>query len=490
MPDQAGQWWHEPKWRAVIAIGFAYFVAVFASAMSFVLLPDIADHFDITLRVVGWVVIVQALVISSTLLPLGRFGDAWGRQRTLVLGLALFTVGSAATALAPSFGVLIAARILASVGDAMTQAVGTAALVAAFPPHERGRALAAQTTSVAVGAAAGPLATGWALGFVGWQVMFLVLAGLAGSAALIAWRFLDGDRTKAAARSVDAGGSVLAGASIIALTVGISDPFDVGLGSPVTFALLAVAGLALAGFVRWELRQDEPMLDVRLFLIPTFHTAATVRVLAFAATTAWNLLLPVYLITVRGVSGTRAGAVIAATAVGMAIGAQFGGRIYDRLGARSPAVAGLAVQAVLLVWLSTLGVESSMLILSIAMLIGGISQSLWNVPNNSALMGSPPPESLGVVGAFSNVNRTIGNVIGQALAAAIVTAVLRSDDLDVPLSDLDTTPGAIPSFLDGWQWAFLAAAGLTVAGMGLATRLPGAQRSPAPAAPANPMRQR
>ncbi len=472
MSDPVGPWWQQRKWRAVIAVGFTYAVTVFTATMAFVLLPEIAEHFDVTLRVVGWVVIVQALVISSLLLPLGRFADAWGRRRALVLGVALFAVGNLATGLAPGFGFLIGARTVAAVGDAMTQAVGTAALVAAFPSHERGLAVGAQTTAVAFGAASGPVLTGWALGVVGWQVPFFVIAGMASLAAIAAWVFLDGEATVTASRRVDPGGVLLSASAIVAMTVAISDPFDVGVGSPISIGLVVVAVLATVGFVRWELRRAEPMLDVRLFAIRTFHTAAAVRVLAFSAATTWTLLLPIYLLTVRGISSTWAGVVIATTAIGMAVGAQLGGRVYDRYGAKTPAMAGLGAQAVLLVWLAGLGVDSSIVVIGAVMLAAGIAQSLWNVPNNSALMGSPPPESLGVVGAFSNINRTIGNVIGQALAAAIVTAVLRRDDLDVPLSDLDTVPGAIPSFLDGWRWAFGVAAALSVVAVVVASRLP------------------
>ena len=230
MSDPVSPWWHQRKWRAVVAVGLTYVVTVFTATMAFVLLPDIAEHFDVTLRVVGWVVIVQALVISSLLLPLGRFADAWGRRKALVLGLVLFTLGNLATALAPSFGLLIAARTLAAAGDAMTQAVGTAALVAAFPPQERGLAIGSQTTAVAIGAASGPLVSGWALGFVGWQTMFVAVAAMASLAAVAAWVFLDGDAAKAVIRRFDLGGPVLSALAIVSLTVAISDPADLGLG--------------------------------------------------------------------------------------------------------------------------------------------------------------------------------------------------------------------------------------------------------------------
>ena len=113
--------------------------------MVFVALSAIADDFGITLRAVTWVVIAQALTISALMLPMGRLADIVGWRRVHLTGLVLFAVGALLTALAPTFALLIGARIVMAVGNAMGQSVGTAMVIAVFPPGERGTAIGSQT---------------------------------------------------------------------------------------------------------------------------------------------------------------------------------------------------------------------------------------------------------------------------------------------------------------------------------------------------------
>ncbi|MDG2111644.1 MAG: MFS transporter, partial [Actinomycetota bacterium] len=182
---------YDRKWRAFWAIGVAFVTNVFSMSMVFVALPSIADDYDTTLRAVGWVVIAQALTISSLMMPMGRLADQFGRRRMHLSGLALFGVGSLAVSLAPSFGLLIAARVLMAIGNAMGQSVGTAMVVAVFPPHERGKAIGSQTTAVAIGAASGPIVAGLLLSVLPWEALFQLLLIPIALAFVAGYRILD-----------------------------------------------------------------------------------------------------------------------------------------------------------------------------------------------------------------------------------------------------------------------------------------------------------
>ena len=94
----------------------------------------------------------------------------------------------------------------------------------------------------------------------------------------------------------------------------------------------------------------------------------------------------------------------------------------------------------------------------------------WNVPNNSAILGSVHPSRLGVIGALTNLTRNAGNVIGQAVGAGVVAAVMAAGGFDIPLSEIADTPGAAGSFIDGWRAAFALAAGFAVVSLVLAIR--------------------
>lgn len=469
----------EARWRAFIAIALVFITIVFASSMSFLLLSAISDEFGVTLGTVSWVVITESLIVAALLLPLGGLGDRLGRRRTLAAGMALFGLGSVLTGIAPSFALVIVARVVTSVGNAMTQSIGTGLLVGSFPPEERGLAIGAQTTAVSVGSATGPLITGVLLGLVSWRMIYVLLAvPSALTTLLIVLLIVPDEPQSVAGRRLNVRSAGLSAAAITVLTLTVNNPFDWSWQSwPIAMGLVLTIALLVA-YVRWELSSPEPMLDLRLFMIGAFRTAVLVRWLGFVASTVMMLLLPILLISVLQLSGWLAGLVLSCMAVGTGIAAQIAGRVYDRTGPRLPTMVGLGLQAAVMLALTFTTVETRWGWLALAAFAQGLAAGSWNVPNNSAMMGATPPESFGVGGAFTNVTRTIGNVFGQAMAAAVVVAVLRAQGFDIPLGDIEDTAGAAPSFIDGMRLALAIGASITVFLAGLAARLgwPGEER--------------
>lgn len=476
------RWWRQSKWRAFVAIGSTYLLIVVSTAFSFIALPSIADDFEVTLKVVGWVVITESLLIAGLLLPMGGIADTVGRKRTLFSGMGVFAIGAVSTGLAPTFALVIVARVILATGSALIQSVGTGMLAAIFPPEERGLALGAQTTAVAIGSATAPLLGGVALQVLSWRAMFVLLA-VPSVASMIAIRFLVGDDRAATAaalggadapprRRIDGLGASLSGLAVVALVLTINNPFDFAwLSVPIVVGGLLTVGL-LAGFIWWELRVDQPMLDLRMFAIPVFRYAVLVRVVGFVAATTAMLLLPIYLLSAREISASLAGVLISTLAIGMGLSAQVSGRMYDRVGPRLPTVTGLILQVGTTVALSFADESTPLWFIGVVAFVAGVAMALWNVPNNSAMLGATPPESFGVGGAFTNVTRTVGNVIGQALTATAVAGVMASQGFDIPLGDLGDTAGAAASFIDGWQLAFLIAAGLSAVTLLFGLKLP------------------
>ncbi len=447
-------------------------------SMSFLVLPSIAEDFDITLRAVGWVVIIDALIVSAFLLPMGALADALGRKRVLLTGMAIFAIGAVLVGLAPTFPLLIAARVVMAVGNALVQSVTTGLLISVFPPEERGLAMGAQTTAVALGSATGPLIAGVALDVLPWETLFMLLAIPAGLSAVLIWVLIAPDLEQPVQPRFDRVGALLGALMITVVVVTINNPLDLDWLSPGIFVGVVIAIAALVAFVRWELRQSDPMLDLRLFAIPVFRWAVIVRVVGFIAATTTNFLFPIYLLSVRQLSSGRAGLLISCVALGIGVSAQISGRLYDRVGSRTPSYFGLVLQVMVNITFALSSETTSLWALGLVAVANGAAMGLWNVPNNSAMMGATPPESLGVGGAFSNVTRTVGSVLGQATAAAVVVAVMASKGFDIPLGDIEEIPGAAGAFLDGWQAAFFVAAGLSGATLLAATRLPGASTSP------------
>ena len=148
------------RWKAFAVISIPLTTSVMSMSMVFLALSAIAEDYGVTLRSVTWVVVAQALTISALMMPMGRFADIIGRKKVHLIGLVIFAAGSLFTAFAPTFGLLILARVVMATGNSMLQAVGTAMIISVFPDNERGKAIGSQTTAVAVGGASGPIIAG------------------------------------------------------------------------------------------------------------------------------------------------------------------------------------------------------------------------------------------------------------------------------------------------------------------------------------------
>ena len=156
------------------------------------------------------------------------------------------------------------------------------------------------------------------------------------------------------------------------------------------------------------------------------------------------------------------------TGLGMGIASYAAGRLSDRFGPRPFTVLGFSVLVLTSVPMAFVTAHTSLWIVIVLLFAIGLAMGLWNVPNNSTILGAVPRSRLGVVGALTNLTRNVGNVTGQALASAIVVGVMVSRGFDIPLSDVGDDPGAGSAFTDGWQAAYFVVTALSLVGLGLA----------------------
>ena len=440
--------------------------------MTFVVLGAIADDFDISLSTVSWVVIVQSLVISALMMPMGRFGDIIGRKRIHLLGLIFFASGATLTAFAPTFGILIISRIITSIGNAMGQSVGTAIVVSAFPTTERGKAIGSQTTAVAIGGASGPIFGGFVLQFLPWEALFIILLIPVAIAFFAALFFLKSDSQMQTLDSVrspfDGVGAFVSAAAIILLVVAINNPFGFGWISSEMMIALGLFLLLTIIFIIWELRIKVPMFQLRMFSSGNFSLAVLTRLLGFGGATAVRFIVPVFLISLLQLNEAVAGAILLLTSLGMAVGAQISGRMSDKFGPRPFAILGFTLAFITTFAMVFVGRDTSLVLLGFILLFNGLSMGLWNVTNNAVIIGSVSDSELGVIGAFTNLTRNLGNVTGQALSASVVAGVMLSSGFDVPLNEIGDDMAAGDSFLAGTRVAYLLVSGITFVSLVLA----------------------
>lgn len=437
---------------------------VMSFSIIFLALDSIATDFGITLRQVSLIVIAQSLTVSSLMLPLGKVADMIGRKRFHLIGLALFAIGAIACSLASSFIMLVIFRVIMAFGSTMGQAVSTAIVTSVFPARERGKAMGSQTTAVALGGAMGPIVAGITLQFLPWQWLFIIMA--IPTAIAFIWGFIVLDDRKIGSWVGDKRppydwlGAALSATATGLIIITIMNPASLDISDPriIGGAFLGVG--VLATFIWWQLRTPNPMLDIRMFANRVFGFSVLTRFLAFTRSSATFYLLPIFLVSFRGVSEGTAGAIMFLAAVGMGIGAQTGGRLSDKYGTRPFLILGFSVLIVTGFALSTLNGDTSLWVIAAIVLVNGLAMGVWGAPNASATMGAVDRSRYGVVSAVINLTRNLGNVTGQAIATAIIAGIMVANGFDIPLGELDQNPGAGDAYLQGWRWAYYAATGV------------------------------
>src|SRR5215469_557724 len=374
-----------------------------------------------------WVVGAYALTFASLMLAFGMLGDKFGRKKIMLCGAGVYCGGAAVAAVAPSIGVLIAARSVMGLGAAASEP-GTLSMIRQLYSDERSRnrALGVWAAVSGFSLALGPVLGGALVGAWSWRgiMWFDVTFGLA--ALLVAAMILPESADPGAGR-VDVPGTVLGAGALAALIFGIIDGETVGYAAPRVLALFAVSLVAGAAFVLRERRAAFPLLDLRYMRVPRFATPNVVAYCTYFATFAIFFFTALYLGVIAGYSAYRVAALFLPMTVMMIIAAMLAGRLTTAAGTRWLLVAGcLLFAAGLLLTNVVISPNPPYLPLAAALGLAGAGIGICVVPVTSSVLGAIPAERSGMAAAATNTSREFGAVTGIAILGAVVNAELRS----------------------------------------------------------------
>ena len=459
------------KWWVFFAIAIGMFVTVMEQTGVNIALPRIAEHFDLDIPTVQWVTLGYVLSTSAMFMPLGRISDMIGRTRVYVFSFMIFMAAAAVGGSAPTFSVLIAAKIVQGVGSAGIQANAMAMITDAFPGRERGKAIGLYTTVVGIGAAVGPVIGGLLISGFGWRSLFFANIPL-GVIAVASVLVVLGEgsapqRKEGHLIGFDWIGAGISSGALVSLLLGMSNGHRFGWGStPIVASFLTAAGL-LAVFIWWEIRYSDPMLDLTFFRTRVFSLGVSARFLLFLASAPRVILMPFYLIVVLNYKAHIAGLLMAPASVSMAITGIISGILSDRVGARWLMLMGLALSASGMLIFSQLNLHSSPVHVVVAMMLVGSGMGTFYSPNTSAVLGSRDREKYGIISALLNLTRTSGNVMGIAAATTIVTLVMASSGYEPSLAAVSDVggEGVTLAFMSGLTKAFWVSGGLILLAM-------------------------
>ena len=474
------------KWWVFSTIAVGTFLSVVDHGSVLVALPSIERHFGSDLPTVQWIVMGYALAISVLILPMGRLGDIIGRKHVYVGGMVIFVVAAALAGASPTLGSLVASKVFQGVGSAMVQSAGIAMVISAFPGTERGKALGTHLSVVGAGAIAGPAIGGLLVSAFDWRSVFFANVPIGVFTIAVSMLLLPLDKPEQAAEGeprqrFDWGGAVLSGLALLVFLLVVGNGDRVGWTSAITFSGLAVAVLAAAAFVWWELRSPSPMLDMRLFKRKLVALGVAAGWFSFLGSSAARFMMPFYMQRVLEFGPRDVGLLLIPPALCLVVVGPFSGRLSDRFGWRSLTVGGLTLSAAAwFIMAITLSESSPVLLIVIMLMFQSIGTALFNSPNNSSILSAVDRSQYGVVSALTQLVRNSANVTSIAIATTVVVATMGARGVEPSLDAV--SPAVASAFVAGLKWAFLMMGGLLLVGISFAV-IRGERPKPTPAAP-------
>ena len=381
-----------------------------------------------------WIINGFTTALAALLLPVGAVGDRWGRKPLLLSGLGLFVGANAAAAAAGSVEVLLAARIMAGVAAAMIMPVTLSVITSSFPPDRRARAVGVWTGFAGGGGLLGLFVSSYLIDNVTWPWLFAMPVLFAALSLLLTLTSVGNSREHQTGR-FDTAGSVLSAVGIGALVFGIHEGPGRGWTDPLSFTALLVGALALASFAVWELRQERPLLQLRLFARRGLAAGSVTLLFLFAVMFGVFVVLLQFMQAVLGYSALTSVTGLMPWALTMMVLSGVAPMIAARVGTRRLLVIGVSVfgagLALLAAMTSASGGYWSILP---GLVFIGVGMGLAMSPSTTAITEALPPSEQGVASALNDVMRELGSAIGIALFGSLVSAGYRST-----VSDATTT---------------------------------------------------
>ena len=399
-------------------VSLALFMVVLDNLVVTVALPAIREDLGATLQSLEWTINAYTLAFAVMLIPGAALGDRFGRRRLFLIGLALFTASSAAAALAPTTGALVAARALQGVGGAIVAPLTLTLLANAFPENRRGAALGIWSGISGTGVALGPIVGGAVVDGISWHWIFWINVPIGLALLPVAARVLR--ESHGPSRTLDLPGVGLASVGLFALVFGLVRGQAEGWTNPLIVSSLAPASSLLAAFVAWELRAKEPMVPMGLFRKRTFAVTNAVSFFMYFGTFGSIFLLTQVLQYVSATRPSRPGVRMLLWTGATMVVAPIAGVLSERFGSRGFMAAGLALQAGALAWFAaTTSTSVTFGEQAIAFVVAGAGMGLVFAPSASALLSVVSPAQAGQASGTNNAIREVGGVFGVAVLATV-----------------------------------------------------------------------
>ena len=429
------------KRSALVIAVLSSFITPFMGSAINITLPSIGREFKADVVLIGWVVTSYLLSSAVALVPFGRVADIFGRKKVFITGMAIYSLAALLSGLAGSIMQLILCQILMGFGSALIFVTSMAILISVYPPIERGKVLGIAVSSVYIGLSVGPFLGGLLTEHFSWRGVFLANVPLGLIVIFLVTTRLRGEWADAKGEPFDMAGAIVYAMAIVCLMYGMSS-----LPYPRSFWLIPSGGVALWGFIRWELKTEHPIFEMTLFrdnrIFAFSNLAAFIH---YAATFSLAFFLSLYLQQIKGLNPQEAGLVLMAQPVVMALLSPFAGRMSDRIEPRIVATIGMGITTICLFLFSVIQNGTGIPAISATLAFLGFGFALFSSPNTNAIMGAVEKRHYGIASGSVGTMRLLGMVFSMAVATLIFS---------VFLGRVQVTEAMFPLFMKSVRTAF------------------------------------
>ncbi|HYZ14660.1 MAG TPA: MFS transporter [Actinomycetota bacterium] len=412
------------KVLVLLTMCFALAMAMLDNTVVNVALPTISRELDAGVSELQWIVDGYVLALASFLLTGGIVGDRYGRKKTFLTGLVVFTAASLACGLSQDTAQLIAARAIQGVGAALLLPGTLSIITVTFPPHERARAIGLWAGVSGLALALGPTVGGLMVERLGWESVFFLNVPIGVIAFLVATRTVR-ESTSPELRRLDAPGLLLGTSALFLVTYGLIESNERGWSDPLIVGSLVAFAILLVAFLAWERRSPHPMMPLRLFRIPAFSAGNTVAFSVSLGMFATFFFMSLYMQTIRGYTALEAGVRFLPLTLAVIVTAPNAGRYAQKHGSRIPMTYGLTLAGGGLLVLSRLSLDTPYLLMLPVFAVMGHGIGATMAPMTAAVMNAVGSERAGLGSAMTNTSREVGGVFGIALLGTVLTTRLR-----------------------------------------------------------------
>lgn len=444
-----------PPYAMIAILFFGAFIAFLNNTLLNVALPAIMDEFSVPPAIVQWLTNGYMLV-TGILVPASAFFIQRFTNRAIFFSaMSLFTLGTALAAFSPTFGFLIAGRMIQASGSGLMMPLLMNVMLTAFPIERRGTAMGFFGLIMFAAPAIGPTLSGYIVQHYSWRTLFEMILPFALIVLVLAFFKLK-NITPNKDIKIDITSLTFSTIAFSTLLFGFSSAGEKGWQSPVVYSTISIGIVVLIVFILRQVKLEEPMLQFKIFKFPMFALSSLIMVVVSASMFSGMLLIPIYVQVVRGISPFHAGLLMLPGAIVMSMMSPITGRLFDKYGGRVLSLIGLTITVTTTYLLSELTLVSGFYYIMFLFTIRMLGMSLVMMPVMTNGLNQLPMSQNPHGTAMNNTLQQISGAIGSAVLITIMNSRMESSAATLISSVNEYTESEIAqiSMLDGVNFAF------------------------------------